>query len=195
MLILTHQYVFCRSTDKHFRVNTGSGMGQILSGDLADLNLFQMIEASFANLSFIRKAHHIHMYCRYRDDILIMYAKTQDEKASQFIRKVIASAKSVYKLSCESVGEACDYLDIHVYKPSHFMQSGRLGYRPYIKDSAQKVPLSNTSVHDPSIHAAWPLAEAKRMYRRSSTYRDFCVARHELAKTLTYFSCRPKSVG
>ena len=57
------------------------------------------------------------------------------------------------------------------------MQTGILKFRPFVKPSAQKIPLNQCSCHNLHIHESWPIANISRLYDRSSTWRDFCVAR------------------
>ena len=76
-----------------------------------------------------------------------------------------------------------------------FFTTGRLCFRPYIKPTAQKVPLSASSIHDPSIHSAWPQAEIKRLFNRACTRRDFHIAKKTLAARFAYFFISPAMVG
>jgi hypothetical protein len=167
-------------------------MGQVMSGDLAGGTLYSLAEEAYADLDFIQTSHNIHMYARYRDDICIVYSQPRGcRKALTFIKKMITLSRSIYKVTCDSIAESCDFLDVTLYKPDHFMQSGIIAFRPFVEPTAQKVPLASTSLHDPSIHTAWPLAEVKRMHKRSSTYKNFCTARRALARKFAYIFMSP----
>ena len=58
------------------------------------------------------------------------------------------------------------------------MSSGMLSFRPYIKDTQQKVPLSQLSLHPGHVHDAWPVAETARLFRRSSSWHAYIEARN-----------------
>ena len=55
---------------------------------------------------------------------------------------------------------------------------------PVVKCTEQKTPLSHFSAHAPHVHTAWPIAEANRLYLRSSTWQIFCQARQVLVSKL-----------
>ena len=73
-----------------------------------------------------------------------------------------------------------DFLDVTL-----FWSAGRLEYRPFIKPTSQKIPLSPNSWHAPSVHGSWPIAEILRLRKRCSNGQEFKRAKDNM---LLYFS-------
>lgn len=137
-----------------------------------------MAEADFACLPFNQHLHNVHLYLRYRDDLFVVYSRGgPGRSAVDFIIKIKSKASGTYLVKCEEIAPAVPFLDLFVYKSDTFLSTGKLSYRPYIKCTEQKVPLSHLSFHSPHVHCAWPVAEAARLYRRSSTWSAFILAR------------------
>ena len=77
---LFHQYVYSDLVPgRLFRVKTGSGMGQCASGELSDWYFYSIIEKCSTDQDIMQK-YRVMIYCRYRDDILIVY---ENEKCFQ----------------------------------------------------------------------------------------------------------------
>lgn len=70
--ILERQFVHVGLTGTTHKVLVGSGMGQICSGDLADMTFFNLCEKSWAATKAACQCFGIVWYGRYRDDILML---------------------------------------------------------------------------------------------------------------------------
>jgi hypothetical protein len=139
----------------------------------------------FACLPFQQKLHNVHLYLRYRDDILVVYSRMPGERSIiQFGATLKSLASSTYVVECEQIAESAAFLDMYIYKSGSFMSTGALSFRPYIKETQQKVPLSYLSMHPMHIHSAWPLSEASRLFRRSSTWHIYVEARNQFVSKL-----------
>ena len=65
-----------------------------------------------------------------------------------------------------------------------FSIKGAIGFRPYTKPTAQKLPLTWESQHAPEVAWGWPLAEVSRLHRLSCNYAEFQAA---LRSKLAFF--------
>ena len=182
--ILSSQYVSL-DNDEVFHVTQGSGMGQIISGDVADVKFYNLVEKSFASSQIIQQQNNVWLYARYRDDIFIVYSsRSGDRDPYTFVKTIKEYASPVYVVKLEEVSKTkLAFLDVEIYKSLDFLFSGRLSYRPHVKPSAQKIPLIQTSSHCDHIHHAWPLANIARLHARSSTVREFNIARNKIVWT------------
>ena len=72
------------------------------------------------------------------------------------------------------------------FKPEDVDVTRRLSWRPYIKPTANHVPLRASSNHSKGIHAAWPVTEVARMHRLSCTAQDFHVYRDIKLNSLAF---------
>jgi hypothetical protein len=121
------------------------------------------------------------IYCRYRDDILIVY---EDEKVFSGVFGW-NETKSKRSLDIEIGGtkqRKIYYLDITIFKGEFFQKEGLLQYKPYIKGSSQKTPLSASSSHAINVHLSWPAGEVRRIARRSMNEQDFEEAKEKKLK-------------
>ena len=115
--------------------------------------------------------YRVMIYCRYRDDILIVYG---DERGFQeYLDEMKQKAKGVWTLKLEGQSEKIDYLDITIFNGDFFQTEGLLQYKPYIKGSSQKTPLSASSSHAINVHLSWPAGEVRRIARISMNAKDF----------------------
>lgn len=101
-VLLDNQFVHCRFLEKDmvFHAQSGSGMGQIASGDVSQKAFYEMVEARPYTPTKLNKFG-IVCYARLRDDILVFAADRpcwSVFSTSTFISNLIAAAKSVYKL-------------------------------------------------------------------------------------------------
>ena len=178
--ILSSQFVSLNyDIEEFYKVEQGSGMGQVLSGDIAEAKFHSLCERSHACNTQTMHAHSVWLYARYRDDILIVYTtKYVSPSPFEFVAKLKSLAAPVYKVNLDVVSsDRVPFLDIEIYKSIDFLQTGILKFRPFCKPSAQKIPLNQCSCHNSHIHESWPIANISRLFNRSSTWRDFCVAR------------------
>ena len=80
----------------------------------------------------VKHDHQTHIYCRYRDDILIVYG--EDGKCTAFLEGMRRRAAATWSLKLEATDEYnMKYLDIEIWKGTYFLQDGLLQYKPYIK--------------------------------------------------------------
>jgi hypothetical protein len=153
--VLFHQFVSWNGNV--YRVETGSGMGQLHSGSLADLSFWRLVE----NPLFLAE-HGILCWMRFRDDIFTVF-KTKEE-ASSCLQALQRQACPHWKISRdESSSFGVAMLDCFVYKGPRFRISGKFDHAPHIKKSARHVPLDSSSAHPPSVHKSWPISEVRRM--------------------------------
>ena len=164
----------------------GNGIGQVVSAETADLCLFYRAEESRitpVNLA----AHHIHLYARYRDDILIVADADHRQLLQSFISSFTRAASPTYKVAIEGLFDVeVDFLDITI-SPDR----GRLQYKPHIKNTSQKRPLSSDSAHRESIHRSWPQGQLLRLCRRSSSRKHYEVAKTIFLAKLKQFFFNP----
>jgi hypothetical protein len=192
-LILTSQFVFDPSTGKTYRVLKGSGIGQVLSGDLANTKFYNLAERVLCqpyNLACCR----VLCYIRYFDDIFIACYRHADMKHMHFLRSLKKLAGSIYELKVECMGQSIDFLDLSIYKPADFHSTGKLAFRPFVKPSGQRQYLAPSSAHPPSVHRAWPLAELGRMYARSSSMLNYASAKKHIIMKFACAMLDPKLV-
>ena len=86
---------------------------------------------------------------------------------------------SFYEILCESVGKSCNFLDLELFLPSTFGELGKVGFKPFTKLTAQKIPLTHLSQHNPDIAWSWPIAEVERLFKLSYNRVEFEFARRE----------------
>ena len=58
-------------------------------------------------------------------------------------------------------------------RDAQFKNTGLLSYKLFRKPTAQHVPLGRSSVHTLNVHASWPIAEIRRVAKRSSAFPFF----------------------
>jgi hypothetical protein len=139
--------------------------------------------------------HGVHLYLRYRDDILVVYIRSSTgPNGVDFMRKLKSLASCTYKIECETVSQQVPFLDLNIYMSSSFSSTGKLSFKPHIKCTAQKTPLSHLSLHPLHVHSAWPLAEVGRLYRRSSNMAVFECARAEFVHRMLSIFMHPSII-
>ena len=174
-------------------------MGSIASGDISDIAFWNLVESPFASKRETHSKYGIQWYGRYRDDILIMFdpalATHEPTHASpivEFVWKMRDRAASTYPLKVEEVAaEGVSFLDVFLYKSHSFQVTGKLLFRPYVKDTAVKIPLSINSGQCRHVHASWPKAEVCRLSRRSSSAQAFYKALAQFKARCKKFMLNP----
>ena len=74
-------------------------------------------------------------------------------------------------------------LDIWLYKED--VSGGcRISSTLYVKPTSIKLPLASTSMHFPSVHIHWPLAQVGRFRRLCATKRDLMFHLHRFCSEL-----------
>ena len=85
---------------------------------------------------------------------------------------------STYDIKIDSVSSVgVDVLGIHLYKPHDFGSYGKLAFKPFFKASNARVWLWFDSNHARHVLRSWPIAEARRIARRSSNLFNFNAAK------------------
>ena len=185
--LLWHQYVHSSVVGRSFLVQTGSGQGRVLSSDLADKNFFHLAEEGHVTDSNLENCN-IYFYGRYRDDILIVFTSEApsvvESPAGGFYQRLVTRSRGTYDLTIEIHSATVQFLDLVIYKGCDFNATGKLSYRPHVRKSTQRMYLSSDSCHSPSVLSTWPLGEADRLWRRSSTMRAYREARDTFVNRL-----------
>ncbi len=117
-------------------------MGQVISGDLADLIFWLLAELHYAEREYIQSQHNILLYTRYRDDILVIFSREPDGGHLDFMRELRSRASDVYEIKLDGISRSCDFLDVELFLPGSFMDTGFISYKPFTKPTSQKVTLS-----------------------------------------------------
>ena len=157
IFLLFNQFV--RSPDLPgytFRVVRGTGMGLPGSGEISDCCLLQRAELEFVyNLD---QRVGIEFYARYRNDIFMIVSGTRQQFSRWFQGFKLAAAP--FRLVVETVSQReVPMLDINI----SLGVDGCICTSHYIKPSAQKVWLDDSSGHPLSVHKYWPLVQCHRI--------------------------------
>lgn len=75
-------------------------------------------------------------------------------------------------------------LDTTFFKGPGWRKTGRLDYRLHVKDTRQWRPLLPCSAHPKMVHETWPIAQAKRICNRFSSFNLGKKAAHEFLQSL-----------
>ncbi len=165
--VLAYQFVESPSGD-FFSVDLGTGMGAVHSGALADLAFYAVVEQALS-----KEALGIHLYARFRDDVLVVVEGGETE-ANKVVGRMKALASPSWSLSLDSMScHAACMLDLWVFVGPRFRSSLCLDFAPYVKPTAVHVPLSSSSGHPWHVHMAWPQAEIRRIRKRSLRDNSF----------------------
>ena len=114
-----------------------------------------MAEAQFVLDPAVVLKYHVEFYARFRDDIIVILGGdyvSRREFVDEFKRH---SRLSKLKVEPVSAGSAV-MLDLVLAKGKRHNECGILDVSMYAKPTAQGVPLSHLSCHQPSIHRSWP---------------------------------------
>lgn len=149
--------------DAMYRVEVGSGMGQIQSGSLADLAFYQLVERHLP-------IHEVALFAGFR---VLLVVTSGVEEAKTFFSRAQSLAAGCWTLELERISKyGTPMLDLFIFKGSRFISGGFLDRAPFIKQTARHIPLSGLSNHPPSCLKTWPLSEMRRLsmlrlYRKS----------------------------
>ena len=158
-----------------YRVKTGTGMGNVHSGETADLNFYYAVEKDFATDDATMNRLGIELYVRFRDDILV-FMQSDGAKVLEFLQTFKQlSATNGYIIERDGPLElnSISYLDVTLFKDEFFNATGMMLFKPYTKPTAQKTPLSDRSMHAGNVAKAWPVAEVGRLRRRASIFQHY----------------------
>ena len=104
----------------------------------------------------------IQLYCRYHDDIL--WISKSKETGHQFFKRLADCAAKCYTIKLDETSARGVYmLDLFIFKAREGGRC-RLQYMPYVKPTANHIPLGQSSEHSVAIHRSWPPAEIQRMH-------------------------------
>ena len=114
----------------------------------------------------------VHLYARYRDDIIILAER--GDGIQRFCKLLKDRAKQVWSILCTEVSSlSMPLLDFELFKDANFTASGQLAYRLFRKPTSHHVPLGKSSNHSKNIHKSWPMSEIGRIAGRSSSFFAF----------------------
>ena len=147
-----------------FRVLTGSGMGLIHSGDIADCAFLMLVE-NWLNHPDVRQGFGVRGYVRFRDDALLV---CNSSRMQQLIKILKAKAR-YFNIIVERISsEAVHFLEFCIYvNPDR----GRL-QAEYIFKDRPTIPLATTSMHNMCVHRGWPRMVVKNIIKYSETRRE-----------------------
>ena len=156
----------------------GSGMGLPHSGEVADAMLLVRERA-------ILRQFTPRGYVRFKDDILILIDDDGNGSVGKFWYGMKAGLKP-FVIKPDSISQTdAMMLDIHIYRING---TTKLGYEPAMKVTGLGHVLNPTSYHHDAIHYNWPLAEARRIQKRSGSSVAFNKALMKFAERLNRFN-------
>jgi hypothetical protein len=182
--VLSTQFVeYSVENELHHQVLEGSGMGMRHSGSISDAAFFAQCEK---RLVLENDSLGVEVYARFKDDIFVSLQNVSYIRA--FKEALIGGAAPMYRVELESYSfVGVPFLDLQISK----RETGGLTFLswcPYFKPTGRHIPLSSESSHPRSCHRAWPVAEIRRMWSRSSSRQDFLHARAvKLARFQAFF--------
>ena len=157
LIVLEHQYVQSATGDYLHQCVGGSGMGLGHSAHIANLAFYHAVEVPF--FAALPSDNGILSYTRYHDDILVILADR--EKALAFYEQ-FRSRSAYFRMLVRDISmSTIKHLDLTLS-----ISGGRVRVEPSLDKIP--IPLSPTSAHPPSIHAAWPASVCNRIAGLSS---------------------------
>lgn len=181
-VVLRNQVVTVPGVPKHWKVKVGTGMGLRCSGELSDCRFFKLAEEHFATNSEVRQKFGILFYCRFKDDgfFIIDSSRASCLEFSNVLRRKASYFRIVF--DSVSLSEAT-MLDTTFFKGPGWRKTGRLDYRQHVTDTRQWRPLLPCSAHPKMVHETWPIAQAKRICNRFSSFNLGKKAAHEFLQS------------
>ena len=190
--LLRHQYVDPDIEHIVYEVVCGSGMGSDHSAGLSSINFFEQVEKHiFDSSGVLSMRSSIQIYCRYHDDILI--ALRNEEEAKFALSEICKYSGSSYKLELDHVSlNGVSMLDLFVFRSINVFESRRLSFKPFIKPSAQHIPLGSDSEQPRHVHTSWPISEISRMHRLSQHPQGFKEFKQRKLARFLEFVCQAR---
>jgi len=173
--LLKNQYIQVHNVPNAvWRVLCGTGMGSLMSGELADVCFFILAEASFVLLDNTHRVYGLDLWVRFKDDCFLIMSGSSDQRKWFFRR--LKRASSCYKLEVNKLArDEVQFLDTEV-----FIQDFHVKTRIYTKPTSIKNFLSPTSDHMMSVHVSWPPGEVAR-------FKDRCTDREDAETEIAAF--------
>ena len=184
MVEMLLHFQFVAYKDALFKTSAGSGMGARHSGAIANWAFYFLVEKTFIHQ---QEKWGMISYLRFFDDILLVF-KTP-KRARSFVEFFHGAAAPHYKLEVEEVSMyQVAFLDLCVFRnvDGHLH---RIGWKPFVKESACHLPLHQSSCHAPAIHRSWLRAEVSRMHLWSQHMTSFHHFKELKLQRWEYFSC------
>ena len=167
MELLLHNQLVC---GKHFpeegcfRVLTGSGMGLVHSGDVADSAFHQRVERWMMLPAIVRK-YEVRGYVRFKDDALLVINSC---RLPQMLSTMKAKSR-YFKIIIEKVATSwVNFLEFKV----HAVPDQQCLRVEYAFKEMPSVPLSCTSMHNKCVHRGWPRMLVKNIWQYSSNKNE-----------------------
>eukprot|EP00971_Amphidinium_carterae_P169442 3356922-Amphidinium_carterae.1 len=148
-------------------------MGFTASGDIADAVFYTDFEIGLLHNPQVL-GFEVTAYARYKDDLFFVMRTGQNLiNFSNALAARKASSESPFDIvKCEVNQTHMQFLDVTVFKGPRWRLTGYVDIKPYTKQTAVYIPLSQLSLHPPAIHMAWPKAEIRRAYRHATHTHD-----------------------
>jgi len=161
-------------------------MGLISSGDVSDASLLHRLEVPCTLDQSTRDRFQLKFYARFKDDIFMVVGGSRENATDLF--SLMRKHSGVFKLKCDEVSKVkvC-MLDIALFKGSSNVPAP-LKHCIHLKPSSHWRPLSMESMHPPSVHRSWPIAQMVRI-------RSLCSSKSMRAQHLESFLYRLKEAG
>ena len=131
---------------------------------------------------FHNTTKHPTFYCRYLDDIFMIWTHTNTD-LQHFLKKANNIHPKI-KLSITTNHNNIDFLDLTIYKHTNFHTTGKLDTKPYVKPTNPQNYLHYTSHHPPHTFTGIIKGQLNRLLRLSSTLKTFKQSAYNLCKKL-----------
>ena len=185
--ILWHQFV--EMGEQVYRLHSGSGMGFMCSGELADATFVREVEDSTTLNPSWRERWGIKFYARCKDDCMWVLRPPEGRRLLGVRRDWEKVTKQFVIDEWEASMTETEFLDVTISKPVDCDVSPFLEIRPCWKQTSLGVPLSTSSFHPHFIHIAWMKGEIRRLSTLSSSFTFFENAKRTFINRLQKFHC------
>ena len=140
-----------------YRVQTGSGMGLIHSGDIADAALLMRMERWLTKPQ-VSHAYNIRGYVRFKDDALLVVNKSKMIPLCSTLKAKARYFNIIYeKVSSVSV----NFLEFLIYHENNKLKA------EYVFKDRPCIPLSMDSMHNRCVHRGWPRMIVRNIWKYS----------------------------
>ena len=173
--LLGNQYITTHAMrSQWWRVINGSGMGLLMSSNVADAAFLHSTELQ--GLCLLRRPAKerfaVLNYFRFRDNLL--FVCSPDFERIRSLKRNLEMNIHPYVGTLEEASHVgITFLDLNIVKDDRWQQTGKLTICPFLKPTALKQVLSMRSVHNPSTHLSWMKAYMFRLFKHSSSLTWF----------------------